>query len=165
MASEEKKIWGIHTLDDKLFLKENLIAIGWKEMGDLRSIAGTRDAFKDKYIEKYPDAKKGNVATGVGMLYRFCHEAQVGDYVVFPSKSNRDVIIGQVEGEYIYDSSQDEYVHTRKVKWLKHLPRTSFSQGASETTEKQGLQPQKGEISFCPLLSLFQWSRTVPLTL
>ena len=34
-----------------------------------------------------------------------------------------------------------------------------------ETTEKQGLQPPKGEISFCPLLRLFQWSRTVPLTL
>lgn len=35
---EEKKIWGIHTQDDNLFLRDNVIAIGWRDMGDLRSI-------------------------------------------------------------------------------------------------------------------------------
>ena len=30
----------------------------------------------------------------------------------------------------MYDPSQMEYVQARKVKWLKHLPRMSFSQGA-----------------------------------
>ena len=89
-----------------------------------------RDAFKEKYTQIYPDAKKGSIATGAGMLYRFCHEIQVGDYVVFPSKSNREVNIGVVESEYIYDSNQPEYVQTRKVKWLQHLPRMVFSQGA-----------------------------------
>ena len=130
MANEEKRIWGIHTKDDNLFLKDNLIAIGWREMGDLSKIETNRDAFKKKYTATYPDAKKGSIATGAGMLYRFCHEAQVGDYVVFPSKINREVNIGVVEGAYIYDSSQFDYVQTRKVKWLKHLPRTAFSQGA-----------------------------------
>jgi len=130
MANEEKRIWGIHTKDDNLFLKDNLIAIGWREMGDLSKIESNRDAFKEKYTATYPDAKKGSIATGAGMLYRFCHEAQVGDYVVFPSKINREVNIGVVEGAYIYDSSQFDYVQTRKVKWLKHLPRTAFSQGA-----------------------------------
>ena len=130
MANEEKKIWGIHTQDDNLFLKGNVIAIGWNEMGDLSLIDANRDAFKDKYIQAYPDAKKGSIATAAGMLYRFCYEVQVGDYVVFPSKSNREVNIGTVEGDYVYDPSQMEYVQTRKVKWLKHLPRMSFSQGA-----------------------------------
>lgn len=130
MANEEKRIWGIHTKDDNLFLKDNLIAISWREMGDLSKIETNRDAFKKKYTATYPDAKKGSIATGAGMLYRFCHEAQVGDYVVFPSKINREVNIGVVEGAYIYDSSQFDYVQTRKVKWLKHLPRTAFSQGA-----------------------------------
>ena len=130
MANEEKKIWGIHTQDDNLFLKGNVIAIGWHEMGDLSLIDANRDAFKDKYIQAYPDAKKGSIATAAGMLYRFCYEVQVGDYVVFPSKSNREVNIGTVEGDYVYDPSQMEYVQTRKVKWLKHLPRMSFSQGA-----------------------------------
>ena len=130
MAEDEKRIWGIHTQDDNLFLKENVIAIGWHKMGDLLLIDNNREAFKTKYIETYPDAKKGSIATGAGMLYRFCHEAQIGDYVVFPSKSNRQVNIGIVDGNYVYDASQVEYVQTRRVKWLKHFPRTVFSQGA-----------------------------------
>ena len=130
MLNEEKRIWGIHTQDDNLFLKNDVIAIGWSDMGDLGNIDANRDAFKEKYTQIYPDAKKGSIATGAGMLYRFCHEIQVGDYVVFPSKSNREVNIGVIESEYIYDSNQPEYVQTRKVKWLQHLPRMVFSQGA-----------------------------------
>ena len=130
MSNDEKRIWGIHTQDDNLFLKNNVIAIGWSDIGNLNNIDANRDAFKEKYIQIYPNAKKGSVATGAGMLYRFRHEVQVGDYVVFPSKSNREVNIGVVEGEYIYDPNQVEYVQTRKVKWLKHLPRMAFSQGA-----------------------------------
>ena len=30
---DEKWLWGIHTYDDNLFLKEGVIAIGWKEIG------------------------------------------------------------------------------------------------------------------------------------
>jgi len=130
MTNEERKIWGIHTQDDSLFLKNDVIAIGWSDMGDLSAINANREDFKEKYIQVYPDAKKGSIANGAGMLYRFCHEVQIGDYVVFPSKSNREVNIGVIEGYYVYDSSQNEYVQTRKVKWLKHLPRTTFSQGA-----------------------------------
>lgn len=127
---EDKKIWGIHTKDDHLFLKDNVIAIGWRAMGDLCALEPNREAFKEKYVHAYPDAKKGSIATGAGMLYRFCYEVQIGDYVVFPAKSNRTVNIGVIEGDYVYDPSQPEYVQTRKVKWLKHLPRLSFSQGA-----------------------------------
>lgn len=130
MVNEEKRIWGIHTQDDNLFLKNNVIAIGWSDMGDLSNIDANREAFKEKYKQVYPEVKKGNIATGAGMLYRFCYEVQVGDFVVFPSKSNREVNIGIVDGEYEYDSTQVEYVQTRKVKWLKHLPRMAFSQGA-----------------------------------
>lgn len=39
--TDEIKVWGIHTLDDNLFLKENVIAIGWSEMGDLSVIEPT----------------------------------------------------------------------------------------------------------------------------
>ena len=128
--SEEIKVWGIHTYDDNLFLKENVIAIGWHEMGDLSLIEKDRDAFKAKYTEVYKDAKKGSIPTCAGMLYRFVNEAKVGDYVVFPSKSNREVNIGQITGEYRYDAEEHDYVQKRDVKWFKHFKRTFFSQGA-----------------------------------
>ena len=129
-TTEESHVWGIHTMDDILFLHENVIAIGWKDMGDLRKIENSRDAFKEHYSEMYPDVKKGSIANGVGMLYRFVYEVQIGDYIVFPSKIDRRINIGIVEGDYTYVPSAAEYVQQRKVKWLKHLPRTAFSQGA-----------------------------------
>ena len=122
-------VWGIHTRDDDLFLKQRLIAIGWEEMGNLSDIGTSRDSYKNKYIATYPDAKKGSIATCAGMLYRFVNEVQEGDYVVFPSKIDRKINIGVVESAYFYATSE-KYPNRRKVKWLKHLPRTSFSQGA-----------------------------------
>ena len=130
MVDLEKKVWGIHTMDEPLFLKSDRIAIGWKEMGDLQLIPANRDDFKEKYTNVYPDAKKGSVPTAVGMLYRFCYEVQKGDYVIFPSKSDRMINIGEVIGDYEYVADANEYVQQRTVKWLKHIPRTSFSQGA-----------------------------------
>ena len=127
---EEKRVWGIHTMDDFMFLNRNVIAIGWKAMGDLGTLDADREAFKKKYASVYPEAKLQQVANSAGMLYRFVHEAKIGDYVVFPSKVNRQINIGVIEGEYLFSPNEVEYVQTRKVKWLKHLPRTSFSQGA-----------------------------------
>lgn len=130
MVSEEKRVWGIHTQDDHLFLHGNVVAIGWKEMGDLRTINADRDSFKIKYTETYPDAKKGSIPTSSGMLFRFIHEMQIGDYIVFPSKTDRMINIGTVDGDYEYVETAHEYVQQRKVKWVKHISRTLFTQGA-----------------------------------
>lgn len=130
MVSEEKRVWGIHTQDDHLFLHGNVVAIGWKEMGDLRTINADRDSFKIKYTETYPDAKKGSIPTSSGMLFRFAHEMQIGDYIVFPSKTDRMINIGTIDGDYEYVETAHEYVQQRKVKWVKHIPRTLFTQGA-----------------------------------
>lgn len=130
MAGEGKRVWGIHTRDDYLFLHQDVIAIGWKDIGDLSQIKADRDAFKEKYLEVYPDVKKGSIANSAGMLYRFAHEVEIGDYVVFPSKVDRQINIGIIEGGYEYHPETIEYPQQHKVKWLKHLPRTAFSQGA-----------------------------------
>lgn len=124
------RIWGIHTMDDSLFLNQNIIAIGWDAIGDLSRIEPTREAYKNEYIRAYPNAKKGSVATGAGMLYRFSCEMQKGDYIVFPSKIDRKINIGIVESNYFHDDAAAMYPNQRKVKWLRHLPRTAFSQGA-----------------------------------
>lgn len=130
MSESERKIWGIHTQDQELFLKHNVIAIGWKEIGDLLSLQPTRDAIKTRYLQVYPSEKKGSVATSAGMLYRFCYEAQIGDLIIYPSKIDRMINIGEITGSYEYVPDAHEYVNQRGVKWLKHLPRTAFSQGA-----------------------------------
>ena len=58
MSHEEKRVWGIHTLDDNLFLQHDVIAIGWNDMGDLSQIEANREAFKERYAAVYPEARK-----------------------------------------------------------------------------------------------------------
>lgn len=132
---KETTIWGIHggrTGDaDSLFLKKNCVAIGWAKMGDLSKITPDRDGFKTAVAKTYPDAKPGAIPNNAGQLYRFVHEIQVGDLIVYPSKRDRQIHIGSVEGKYRYDPSVEEgYPNLRSVKWLKALPRTNFTQGA-----------------------------------
>lgn len=79
-------IWGIHTTEDNLFLNQNLIAIGWDEMGNLSDIKAVREDYKEKYISAYPDAKKGNVAVSVGILYRFVCEVKKAIMLCFHQK-------------------------------------------------------------------------------
>ena len=127
---EERKMWGIHTDDDALFVKENVIAIGWKEMGDLSLIAPDMESYREKFSKVYPDAKKQSVAVSANMPFRFVCEAQVGDYIVYSSKPKREVYIGVIEGNYFFNNNEQKYAHQRKVKWMKNIPRTAFSQGA-----------------------------------
>ena len=64
------------------------------------------------------------------MLFRFLYEVKEGDYVVYPSKMDHRINIGIIEGPYFYDPTEIKYPQKRKVKWIKSLPRTAFSQGA-----------------------------------
>ena len=130
MAVEDKKIWGIHTKYDSLFINENLIGIGWEEYGDASLIENTRDAFKERYAQIYKDAKPMSIANSAGMIYRFVHEIKIGDYVVFPAKTERQIYIGEIVGDYYYEADAPMYRQRRKVNWLKKVPRTSFSQAA-----------------------------------
>ena len=130
MKNALSRTWGIHTQNDLVFLTESVIAIGWEELGDLSSLPKTKDAIKNKYQVVFPTAKKMNVANCVGSISRFVIDMQIGDYIVFPSKYNREINLGVIESDYYFDSSAKIYNHRRKVKWLKHLPRTAFSQGA-----------------------------------
>ena len=128
--AETKVVWGIHTTQENLFLPNNIIGIGWEELGDIKCVGDNRDDIKKKYAEIYPDATSGSIATCVGMLYRFVYEVQIGDYVVYPSKADRKINIGVIESDYYNDSTDNKYTQRRKVKWLKSFPRTDFSQGA-----------------------------------
>jgi len=128
-------VWGIHagrTGDaDSLFLRQGCVAIGWDAMGDLSLLSGDREAFKQRYVQAFPDAKKGGIATVSGIPFRFLHEMKVGDLVVYPSKQDKQVHIGRIMGEYQYmPEGSHRYPHRRRVEWLIHVPRLQFTQGA-----------------------------------
>lgn len=129
----EQLIWGLHMQREHGLepIENGYVAIGWKELGDLSEIAPNREAFKAAYERAYPLAGPGNVRTSAGVPYRFAVEMKAGDVIVFPSKPDRMVNIGVVEGSYHYHlEAALECPHRRPVKWLKHIPRAEFSQTA-----------------------------------
>jgi restriction system protein len=135
MKDAEKALWGIHagkTGDaDSLFLNKNCVAVGWAKMGDLGALKPDREAFKAHVAEVYPEKKPGAIPNNAGQLFRFVHEMKPGDLVVYPSKRDRQVHLGRVEGGYTYDpKTEPGYPNRRAVKWLRVVPRTIFSQGA-----------------------------------
>lgn len=128
-------LWGIHggrTGDaDSLFLKKNVIAIGWAKLGDLSKLGASREAFRDAVAKAWPAKKPGAIPNNAGQLYRFVHEMKPDDIVVYPSKADRLMHIGRIKGPYRYDPGLAEgYPNQRPVTWIKHVPRSRFSQGA-----------------------------------
>lgn len=135
MSDDSTTCWGIHagrTGDaENLFLHSACVALGFNQLGDLGAVKNTREAFKQKVAETYPEKKKGAIPNIAGQVYRFVHEMRVGDLVVFPAKRDRTIHLGRVDGEYQYDPGHNPtYPNTRSVKWLNQVPRTRFSQGA-----------------------------------
>ena len=126
-------LWGIHMkeINSLAPIQGGFIGIGWPDMGDLSVIPANREAFKARLQETHPHSKPGAIPVQAGVLFRFICEMAVGDVVIYPSKPDRMVNIGVVEGDYAYVPQVDPtYPHRRLVKWLKHIPRADFSQSA-----------------------------------
>jgi restriction system protein len=135
MATAEHTVWGIHggkTGDaDSLFKKHDCIAIGWAELGNLSKLPADRAAFKTKMREAFPTHKDGAIANFTGQVFRFVHEMKIGDFVVYPSKRDRQIHLGRIDGPYRYDpKGEASYPNVRAVRWLKSVPRSHFTQGA-----------------------------------
>jgi restriction system protein len=55
---------------------------------------------------------------------------QIGDRIVHPSKVDRRINLGFIDGKYLFDSKETPAPNTRKVKWIRQYSRTDFSQSA-----------------------------------
>lgn len=133
-AKTEASLWGIHAgrtgEASPLFLKSDVVALGWERIGDLRVFQDTREAFREAVSVAYPE-KPAAVPLNAGQLFRFVHEMKIGDWVIFPDRTTRLIHIGQVQSEYHHSQKNSAYPHQRSVKWQqKPFNRTHFSQGA-----------------------------------
>jgi restriction system protein len=129
----ERTIWGIHMRREHgmVPIEHGYVAIGWHLLGNLSQIEPTREAYKAAYETAYPEAGPGTVRTSAGVPFRFVVEIKPGDLVIFPSKPDRMVNIGVIEGDYTYVADANfNSPNRRTVKWIKHIPRAEFSQAA-----------------------------------
>ncbi|GAB4543578.1 MAG: restriction endonuclease [Anaerolineae bacterium] len=127
-----KHAWMVRAGDNNeladLVEDKDAVAIGWSEMGDLYELK-TREQFKGRYQDTFPDHSAPRVAVNAGQVYRFAREIREGDYVLTYNKASRELLIGLVEGPYEYSSDifSARYPHVRRVKWLKRVSRDNFS--------------------------------------
>ncbi len=131
--SREPVIWGVHMGEHvgSAPVENGYVAIGWQELGDLRGLPADRETFKATLRNAYPDKPEAAIRVEAGVLFRFIHEMQAGDVVVYPSKHNRMINIGRFSGKSTYLAGDaDEYPNHRAVEWLGHFPRSDFSQSA-----------------------------------
>ena len=115
----EKKYWmyapGENASKWSRCQEQSHICIGWDGLGDLSEITNLedcRDALKDLYNN--PDSSFMNDGLAV---WEFSHVMQPGDVVYAKHGQNNIIGRGIVKSDYIYDSSQEDFYHIRKIEW------------------------------------------------
>lgn len=92
----------------------NIMAIGWDAIGDLRDY-NSKDEIK-KVMNQYYDPSRSYIHSACA-TWEFANEMKPGD-IVF-AKNGMHLIIGRgiVKSDYIYDSERKEFRNIRKVEW------------------------------------------------
>jgi restriction system protein len=125
---EARRTWVVRAGSGGEFIQtaesRGIIAIGFggQVLGDCSEYAA-RAEFIELYRKVCPDDKSW--ASQAGQVYRFVREIQVGDTVLTPDPTTREVLVGKVTSPYRYDPKPigDEYPHVRNVEWRGRIPR------------------------------------------
>lgn len=130
-------LWVVHIGKDDLIplraRNEGFVCIGWSKIGDCTPYKN-RDAMRAVVAKTWPEWSARKVSASYGQVYRFAHMMKAGDPIVFPIRQTREIAIGCVTGTYRYEAAgqlQDlDYANVQEVKWLKFVPRTTFTKSA-----------------------------------
>lgn len=102
------------------FILNDVAAIGWPAVGDLRGRERRElvAAVKEHYGEK-------GASGTAGMLWRFANEIAPGDLVLTPDPETRELHAGTVIGEYEFRPNPpvEGYPNVRSVDWSRQFSR------------------------------------------
>jgi len=131
-----KSIWVIRAGRNgeahNFFMNHSMIVLSDAEMGDLSKLDHTRDIFYKTYREKHPRDTRTGSAGIAGKYFRFVHNVQIGDLVLYPALKSKLIYIGRVKGLYVYDESVDsDFPHHRSVRWELTIPKSILSETAT----------------------------------
>ena len=133
----DHNLYGIHIQDknDAISDANPHICIGWSAMGDLSNISSYEELgnLYDKHFQKTPKGR----GQDLGQIWRFLHDMQVGDYVIYSESACFH--IGKIVSEYIfndteYEDQDPDYKNERTVEWLmKDIPRSILSKALNSS--------------------------------
>lgn len=104
---------------------KQIIAIGWSDVGNLSAFSdyeGLRARVYEIYRDRYKSP--GGAGVAASMLWSFINDVESGDIVVSPKKETRELMVGKVTGNYVFDphAISPDYPNIRKVEWVGELP-------------------------------------------
>ena len=107
---------GINSNQWDNFKNNNLIAIGWDNLGDLSKFKSKKEIFdKLKYERSEGDPDPRNDAL---CCYDFVNSMKVNDLVFVKKGTSKLVAYGKIIGDYKYDENLSEYRNIRSVEWI-----------------------------------------------
>lgn len=112
------------------FMHRNLIVLEKQKFGNLLIITKSRDAFYLEYQNNFPDSSRYSVSGIGGKFYRFVHEINIGDIIIYPCIQNKIIYIGKTTSEYIYEEAEIYFPHQRKVEWITSFEKKKLSKSA-----------------------------------
>lgn len=96
-------------------LSQNIMCIGWDEMGDLSEYSSRKEmTTKLQEIYDKPEASFKNDSLA---LWEFAHEMQRGDIVIVKKGQNQIIGRGIVESDYAFDENLPDFKNIRKMQW------------------------------------------------
>ena len=107
---------GINSNQWDNFKNNNLIAIGWDNLGDLSKFKSKKEIFdklKDERSEGDPDPRNDALC-----CYDFVNSMKVNDLVFVKKGTSKLVAYGKIIGDYKYDENLSEYRNIRSVEWI-----------------------------------------------
>ncbi|MBR1461310.1 hypothetical protein IJ596_06740, partial [bacterium] len=117
----------------------NIIAIGWEELGDLKQY-NSEEELAEKITEIY--SKKSNPDKLAN--WEFANVMNIGD-IVYVKKGLKDLIgRGIVQSDYYFDDTRSEYQSVRKIQWTH---KGNYNVDFSELGIKQWAQKTLTNIS------------------
>ena len=128
----ERSIWVVRGGDNNMIVEDckakSVVAIGWPAMGDVGSVS-SRDEMKERYRKAYKDENIDRIRVQGGQVYRFVHEIKQGDIILLPIKETREVLIGDIMGDYEFNPGviSERYPNVREVAWKHRVSRDDFS--------------------------------------
>ncbi len=111
------------------YLSESIIALPWNGYRFDLSELNSMEACRSIVAKEKTTTNRTSISNWSAQLFAFCHEMQIGDYVLIPGYHGRSYSFAEIVSNYYFCNDDEELCHKRKIKILKEdIGKEFFSQ-------------------------------------
>ena len=101
------------------FYNEDIMAIGWDKLGDLKNYTDRKSILK-ALMDNYGGGEdQRNNVSAIDDFYNGENKINIGDIVIVKRGTKTLLGYGKIISDYYFDEERAAYKHCREVKWLK----------------------------------------------